>query len=89
MKTDKEPSNDGKARKRSSTASGKPDEPKVKLTLNLPASTVKRLAVHATYGNVSQSELVDNLIQTHCTRYVVSDRLKRDRSKNETGEESP
>ncbi len=52
------------------------DDPKMKLTLYIPADLAKRFAVHATYSDMDKSELFAAMIREHCRRFVVSDRAK-------------
>lgn len=52
------------------------DVPKVKTTLSLSVETYRRLSVHAAMSSVDRSVLVEQLIQTHLRRYVVSDRSR-------------
>jgi hypothetical protein len=68
-------SGNGKTRKR---ASGKPPgrstASKVKSTIHLSAEASQRLSVHAAMLGLDRSELVEQLINLHLRRFVVSDR---------------
>lgn len=66
---------DGKTRRRTSgKAAIRKDGGKVKTTISLSADASRRLAVHAAMTDADKSEVVEQLIQTHLRRYVVSDR---------------
>ena len=66
------------ARKRTAGATEKPEAATtIKLTITIPADLAKRFSVHATMLGLSYSELLSELIQTSCRRFVVSDRQGR------------
>lgn len=68
-------SQSGKARKR---LSSKPEKrasgSKLKATIHLSVEASQRLDIHATMMGTDRSSLVEQLINTHLRRYVVSDR---------------
>jgi hypothetical protein len=45
-----------------------------KLTFRIPADSAKRFSVHAAMTGQSKRRLFLEMIQSHCTRFVVSDR---------------
>ncbi|WP_076351836.1 ribbon-helix-helix protein, CopG family [Paludisphaera borealis] len=47
---------------------------KVKATIHLSVDSSQRLTIHAAMLGLDRSELVEQLIQTHLRRFVVSDR---------------
>ena len=64
-----------KARKRQTGKAGKgPAIMKVKATIHLSVEASKRLSHHATEMDIDRSELVEQLINLHLRRFVVSDR---------------
>ena|GEM_PF-5462262 len=68
-------SGNGKARKRQTGKAGKgPAVSKIKATIHLSAEASKRLSHHATEMDIDRSELVEQLINLHLRRFVVSDR---------------
>ena len=68
-------SGNGKARKRQTSKAGKGlAVSKVKATIHLSAEASQRLSVHAAMTGMDRSELVEQLIQLHLKRFVVSDR---------------
>ena len=67
----------GKARKRQNVKSPKPSAAKkLKSTIHLTVEASQRLDIHvAMMGpGTDRSSLIENLINTHLRRYVVSDR---------------
>lgn len=68
----KRPSTKASARRAASAAS------KAKCTLILSSDSSQRLTVHAAMLGLDRSELVDQLIQTHLRRFVVSDRQREE-----------
>jgi hypothetical protein len=67
----KQPSRPGG--KRSGRTDGNPPR-KVKRTLCLAEDTDRRLSLHALGLGLDRSELVALLIETHCRRFVMTDR---------------
>ena len=64
-----------RSRKRVATkTSSRLDAERVKLTLYLDADLARRFAVHATMTGMDRSELLAEMVRTHCRRFVVSDR---------------
>lgn len=49
-----------------------------KLTLQASAEQIRLFSVHAAHTGLSKSELFAELVETHCRRFVVSDRGKSD-----------
>jgi hypothetical protein len=65
----------GKARKRlSSKPQVRASGSKLKATIHLSVEASQRLDIHATMMGMDRSSLVEQLINTHLRRYVVSDR---------------
>lgn len=65
----------GKARKRQTGKTGRgPAVSKVKATIHLSVEASQRLTVHAAMMGMDRSELVEQLINLHLRRFVVSDR---------------
>ncbi len=65
----------GKPRKRQSGKSaGRAGGGKVKSTIHLSVEASQRLDIHATMTNLDRSALVEQLINLHLRRWVVSDR---------------
>jgi hypothetical protein len=65
----------GKSRKRlSSKAHSRTSGSKVKATIHLSVEASQRLDIHATMMGMDRSSLVEQLINTHLRRFVVSDR---------------
>jgi hypothetical protein len=65
----------GKARRRAAgRAAARPAVSKAKCTLHLSVEASQRLDIHATMMGLDRSSLVENLINDHLRRYVVSDR---------------
>ena len=54
--------------------SSRPAAERAKLTLYLAAALARRFAVHATMTGLDRSELLAEMVRTHCRRFVVSDR---------------
>jgi hypothetical protein len=76
-----------KPRKRQNAkSSGRPDAPKEKVTLYLPAELARRFSVHVTYSGMDRSEYFAEMVRSYCKRYVVSDRLKGPGEAEETPE---
>ena len=68
-------SGNGKARKRQASKTGRgPAVSKVKSTIHLSVEASQRLTVHAAMMGLDRSELVEQLINLHLRRFVVSDR---------------
>lgn len=68
-----------KARKRpAAKAANRPAASKVKATIHLSVEASQRLTVHAAMLGMDRSELVEQLINRHCRRFVVSDRGEGD-----------
>jgi hypothetical protein len=68
-------SGSGKTRKRQTGKAGaRPGGAKVKATIHLSVEASQRLSVHAAMLGLDRSELVEQLINLHLRRFVVSDR---------------
>jgi hypothetical protein len=68
-------SGSGKTRKRQTGKAGaRPAVSKVKSTIHLSLEASQRLTVHAAMMGMDRSELVEQLINLHLRRFVVSDR---------------
>jgi hypothetical protein len=68
-------SGNGKIRKRQTGKAGtRPTVSKVKATIHLSVEASQRLTVHAAMMGLDRSELVEQLINLHLRRFVVSDR---------------
>lgn len=65
----------GKGRKRpAAKAATSRAVSKVKCTIHLTAEASQRLDIHATMSGMDRSEVIEGLVNTHCRRWVVSDR---------------
>ena len=65
----------GKGRKRvAAKVATRPAISKVKSTIHLSVEASQRLDIHATMMGFDRSALVENLINDHLRRFVVSDR---------------
>lgn len=64
------------ARRVASKPARRQDDPKVKVTLYVPADLAKRFATHAVYTDMDKSALFAEMIREHCKRFVVSDRAR-------------
>jgi len=65
----------GKLRKRQSgKPESRPASSKVKATIHLSIEADQRLNIHCAMMRKDRSELIEELINTHLRRYVVSDR---------------
>ncbi|MFO0888211.1 MAG: hypothetical protein U0790_03585 [Isosphaeraceae bacterium] len=65
----------GKSRKRlPAKPPGRNGGGKLKATIHLSIEASQRLDIHATMMGTDRSSLVEQLINTHLRRYVVSDR---------------
>ena len=65
----------GKPRRRQGAkATGHQAAGKVKATIHISAEADRKLSVHATMLGMDRSELVEELIQKHLRRFIVSDR---------------
>lgn len=68
---------DAKPRRSRAAKSPKPQADKpVKCSVYLSAESAKRLGIHSTMENQSQSAIVEALIREHLRRWVVQDRGK-------------
>ena len=68
-------SGNGKGRKRQAAKPGtRPAVSKVKATIHLSVEASQRLTVHAAMLGLDRSEMVEQLINLHLRRFVVSDR---------------
>jgi hypothetical protein len=68
-------SGSGKGRKRvAAKAASEPKGRKVKSTIHLSREADQRLDIHCTMMDFDRSALVEDLINRHLRRYVVSDR---------------
>lgn len=65
----------GKARKRQAgNPESRPAASKVKATIHLSVEADQRLNVHCAMTRKDRSEMIEELINRHLRRYVVSDR---------------
>ncbi|MDG3008520.1 ribbon-helix-helix domain-containing protein [Paludisphaera mucosa] len=77
----------GKGRKRQAPKTvGKLAASKVKATIHLSVEADQRLNIHCAMTGLDRSELVEQLINTHLRRYVVSDRGGGDSAREVDGE---